>query len=151
MIIKVSRDTGIRTDDLSSVPVYRYTALTSLSPRRYSTPTRRNSFKYRRWCVRGCEQCDLGYFTIPSPSLSLSLPPYIAMKGTNSWSRNRRRESRAWTSVRSILTDSLSDDWVSLSRRDRRRVRESGRGGAGGCGESGSAERVQEWIAEFLE
>lgn len=24
-------------------------------------------------------------------------------------------------------------------------------GGAGGCGESGSAERVQEWIAEFLE
>lgn len=72
MIIKVSRDTGIRTDDLSSVPVYRYTALTSLSPRRYSTPTRRNSFKYRRWCVRGCEQCDLGYFTIPSLSLSLS-------------------------------------------------------------------------------
>lgn len=54
--------------------------------------------------------------------------------------------------MRSILTDSLSDDWVSLSRRGRRRVRESGRGrGAGGCGESGSAERVQEWIAEFLE
>lgn len=55
--------------------------------------------------------------------------------------------------MRSILTDSLSDEWVSLSRGGGRIAEGSEKVDEGGWlrGEWQCGERVQEWIAEFLE